>query len=163
VIRALEVFRLAGSPMSSLEKQARPFHMPAVMVGVTRSRPDLYRRIDRRVDLMMEAGFLDEVKDLIERGFGRSSVVRDSVGYREAILHLEGRMPLEAAVGLMKKTTRNFAKRQLTWFKREQDITWIDVTETEDYATAVSEVSAAYTSQAGERQAGGINDAEGHS
>lgn len=146
VIRALEVFHLTGSPMSSLEKKAKPFEVPSITVGVTRDRPDLYTRIDQRVDNMMETGFLDEVRRLVEQGFGRSPVVRDSVGYREAILHLEGRITLEEAVRLIKKNTRNFAKRQITWFRRQPALTWIDVTGSGDYRSAAAQISRLYRS-----------------
>jgi tRNA dimethylallyltransferase len=148
IIRALEVFELTGKPMSLLEKTARPIGLPHVKVGLRRERPDLHARIDRRVDQMMELGFLEEVRALRGRGFGESPVVRSSLGYKEALLHLEGRIPVEEAVRLIKQGTRNFAKRQMTWFARETDLAWMDLTGTVTYEAAADEISRSYTLRA---------------
>lgn len=144
MIRALEVFELTGVPMSSLEKDAKPLAMPSVMIGLRRSRLDLYKRIDQRVDRMMELGFLDEVRDLIERGLDQCPVVRNSLGYREAVLHLEGRIGLEETVRTIKKNTRNFSKRQMTWFNREPSLTWLDVTGRDDYQSVAADICTIY-------------------
>ena len=146
IIRALEVFDLTGSPMSSLEKKSEPFGLPSIKIGLMRKRPDLYQRIEQRVDRMVELGLLDEVRGLVGRGYGQSAVVRNSLGYREVMLYLEGAIPLHEAVRLMKRSTRNFAKRQMTWFAREPDVAWIDPTGREDHETVAGEICTIYES-----------------
>jgi tRNA dimethylallyltransferase len=129
VIRALEVYALAGRPMSGLEKEAKPIDVPSVKIGLRRSRPDLAERIDRRVDRMIANGFVGEVRTLVAAGYGDSRVVRSTLGYKEVLLHLEGTLALEDAIALIKRNTRRFAKRQMTWFAREPDVDWINITD----------------------------------
>ena len=93
---------------------------------LTDERSRLYERIDRRVDQMMEQGLLDEVRDLKERGVRRDATSMQGLGYKELYAYLEGECPLEEAVRIIKRDTRHFAKRQLTWFRRERDVIWID-------------------------------------
>ena len=93
---------------------------------LTDDRAKLYERIDRRVDQMMEDGLLDEVRGLKERGVSRTSTAMQGLGYKELYAYLEGEMTLEEAVRIIKRDTRHFAKRQLTWFKRERDVVWAD-------------------------------------
>lgn len=132
VIRALEVCILTGKQISELEKKAIPFEIPSLKIGITMDRRHLYRAIDRRVDLMIQAGFVEEVKNLMEMGFHRSQVLTNTLGYRELISHLEGKITLEEATELLKRRTRNFAKRQMTWFRKETDIHWLDITDQPD-------------------------------
>ncbi|MFH1313880.1 MAG: tRNA (adenosine(37)-N6)-dimethylallyltransferase MiaA [Candidatus Eisenbacteria bacterium] len=141
LVRALEVYELTGRPMSELEKGARPFEVPSTRFGLTRSTIELYRIVDDRVDRMMELGFLDEVKGLIANGYRDSPAVRSSLGYRELIEHLEGDRSLAEAVRLIKRNTRHFAKRQGTWFRKDKDITWIDITGRRDSANIASEIT----------------------
>jgi tRNA dimethylallyltransferase len=128
VIRALEVYELTGEPMSILEKSAEPLKIPFVKMGLMRQREELYRLIDSRVEAMLEAGLIDEVKRLVEAGFGDVSVLRDSLGYQEVLAYLDGSTTYVEAVRLIKRNTRRFAKRQMTWFRKEKDITWFDIT-----------------------------------
>jgi tRNA dimethylallyltransferase len=141
LVRALEVWEMTGSPMSKLEKSAEPLEIPSVKFGLTRSSKELYGMVEDRVDRMMDLGFLDEVKGLIAGGYGDSPPVRRSLGYRELIQHLEGVHSLEGAVRLIKRNTRHFAKRQMTWFRKEKGITWIDITGREDYPAIASEIT----------------------
>ena len=86
----------------------------------------LYERIDRRVDEMLEEGLVEEVERLKERGCTRDMVSMQGLGYKEILACLDGEISLEEAVEILKRDTRHFAKRQLTWFKRERDVIWID-------------------------------------
>ena len=128
VIRALEFYHQTGQRISEhneTERQKESPYQYAYFV-LTDDRAKLYERIDRRVDQMMEDGLLDEVRGLKERGVGRTSTAMQGLGYKELYAYLEGEMTLEEAVRIIKRDTRHFAKRQLTWFKRERDVVWAD-------------------------------------
>ena len=128
VIRALEFYHQNGTPISEHneeQKQQTSSYNLAYFV-LTAPREILYERIDRRVDQMMEEGLLEEVKSLRERGCHRGMVSMQGLGYKEILAYLEGEYPLEEAVRILKRDTRHFAKRQLTWFRREQDVIWVD-------------------------------------
>ena len=128
VIRALEYYRLTGKPISQHNEEEHRKNSPynfAYFV-LTDERSHLYERIDRRVDLMMEQGLLDEVKKLFHMGCRRHMVSMQGLGYKEILDYLEGRCTLEEAVYIIKRETRHFAKRQLTWFRRERDVIWMD-------------------------------------
>ena len=93
---------------------------------LTDDRKILYDRIDKRVDLMMQEGLLEEVNALRLRGLKRESVAMQGLGYKELFGYFEGEYPLEEAVRIIKRDTRHFAKRQITWFKRERQVEWFD-------------------------------------
>ncbi len=126
IIRALEVYTLEGKPISDQVSNTRtkinPYRL--FFYGLTMEREQLYARIDKRVDLMLEAGLLDEVRALLEKGYTRDSPGLQILGYRQLTEHLEGKITLDNAVTEIKKQTRNLAKRQLTWFRREKAIEW---------------------------------------
>lgn len=128
VIRALEFYHQNGTPISEhneeQKQQTSPYNLAYFVL--TAPREILYERIDRRVDQMMEEGLLEEVKFLRERGCHRGMVSMQGLGYKEILAYLEGEYPLEEAVRILKRDTRHFAKRQLTWFRREQDVIWVD-------------------------------------
>lgn len=128
VIRALEYYRLTGKPISQHNKEEHqkcsPYNFAYFVL--TDERSHLYARIDRRVDLMMEQGLLDEVKKLYQMGCRRNMVSMQGLGYKEILDYLEGLCTLEEAVYIIKRETRHFAKRQLTWFRRERDVIWLD-------------------------------------
>ena len=128
MIRALEFHHQTGGKISEHNERERekesPYHYAYFVLTDERSR--LYDRIDRRVDLMMEEGLLDEVRFLKERGVRRDSTAMQGLGYKELYAFLDGEYPLEEAVRIIKRDTRHFAKRQLTWFKRERDVIWAD-------------------------------------
>ncbi len=127
VIRALEVFEITGEKMSDLEKDVTPLDVPFVKIGLRRTTEDLNRRIDQRVDRMMEDGLLAETSALVATGYGNCLSVMNTLGYRELIHHLKGQTTLGDAVDLIKLHTRRFAKRQGTWFRKDSGIRWIDV------------------------------------
>ena len=128
IIRALEFHRQTGGKISEHNERERekesPYNYAYFVLTDERSR--LYERIDRRVDQMMEEGLLEEVRFLKERGVRRDSTAMQGLGYKELYAYLDGAYPLEEAVRIIKRDTRHFAKRQLTWFKREKDVIWAD-------------------------------------
>jgi len=127
VIRALEIHHLTGETMSSqLEGQKKRSPYELCIVGLTMDRQKLYDRVDQRVDLMMAEGLVDEVRRLLERGVPESAVSMQGLGYKELIPYIKGERSLEEAVYLLKRDTRHFAKRQLSWFRHMKDIAWVD-------------------------------------
>lgn len=128
VIRALEYYHQTGQPISAHNEaeQAKKSPYRFAYFVLTDERSHLYERIDRRVDLMMEQGLLDEVKRLKDMGYHRQMVAMQGLGYKEILDYLDGKCSLEEAVYIVKRETRHFAKRQLTWFKRERDVIWLD-------------------------------------
>ena len=128
VIRALEFYRQTGQKISEHNRKERAKESPyryAYFV-LTDDRARLYDRIDTRVDAMMEAGLLEEVRSLRDRGVKRSCTSMQGLGYKELYACLEGECSLDEAVRIIKRDTRHFAKRQLTWFRRERDVIWLD-------------------------------------
>ena len=134
VIRALEVYRISGKPMSehgadfTNQSEAEPPY-PSVIVGLTMPRELLYERIERRVDIMVEQGLVEEVRRLYDRGLTDVLPALQALGYRQLLRHFEGQYTLDEAIAAIKIETRHFAKRQLTWFRRDKRINWLDVTE----------------------------------
>lgn len=128
VIRALEFYHLTGQKISEhneTEKQKQSPYNFAYFV-LTDERAHLYERIDKRVDIMIEQGLVEEVKQLKDMGFHREMVSMQGLGYKEILAYLDGEMTLEEAIYIVKRETRHFAKRQLTWFRRERDVIWFD-------------------------------------
>ena len=128
VIRALEFYEKTGAPISSHNAAERKKRSPygfAYLV-LTDQRETLYARIDARVDDMMAQGLLGEVKKLKQMGYTRELVSMQGLGYKELLAYLDGECTLEEAVYIIKRDTRHFAKRQLTWFRRERDVIWVD-------------------------------------
>lgn len=128
VIRALEFYHLTGKRISEHNEQERQKSSPynfAYFV-LTDDRAKLYERIDKRVDYMIEQGLVDEVQKLKEMGCHRDMVAMQGLGYKEILAYLDGELTLEEAVYIIKRETRHFAKRQLTWFKREREVFWME-------------------------------------
>ena len=128
VIRALEFYRETGTQISAHNEEQRQKESPynfAYFV-LNDDRGVLYEKINRRIDLMLENGLLGEVRDLKARGYTRNMVSMQGLGYKEILDHLDGEISLEEAVYRIKRDTRHFAKRQITWFKRERDVTWVN-------------------------------------
>ncbi len=127
IVRALEVFELTAAPFSAWHEKHLAEQKPrdALMVGLMRTREDLYRRIDNRVDEMFARGLVDEVRGLCERGHTVALKQLRPLGYMEVIDCLEGRTELEEAIRLTKRNSRRFAKRQMTWFRKE-NVDWIE-------------------------------------
>jgi len=130
IIRALEVYRLTGKPLSETQEQSRgdekrsPYRL--CLIGLTMDRADLYRRIEERVDGMLEAGLVDEVRGLLGRGVPRDAVSMRGLGYKEIAAYLAGETSYEEAVAILKRDTRHFAKRQLSWFRHMRGLEWVD-------------------------------------
>lgn len=131
VIRAIEYFRLTGEKISSHNERERgkeaPYHFLYYVVNT--DRKVLYERIEERVDWMLEHGLVEEVERLRNMGLRRGNTSMQGLGYKEILDYLEGTCSLEEAVRVLKRDTRHFAKRQLTWFRRERDVRWIDLQE----------------------------------
>jgi tRNA dimethylallyltransferase len=128
VVRALTFFEMTGEKLSEHNKRERERSSPfdfAYFV-LTMDRKKLYERIDKRVDLMFDMGLVDEVKALMAKGYDKSLVSMQGIGYKEVIDYLNGKTSLEECIDIIKRDTRHFAKRQLTWFKREKVVTYID-------------------------------------
>jgi tRNA dimethylallyltransferase len=126
LMRALAVYRATGRPLSSFhDEQESPAHAFSVVV-LSRDRQELYRRINTRVDSMIAHGLLDEVRGILAKGFDPDTNPLRTIGYREAIEYLRGEISLEETVRLIKRNTRRYAKRQLTWFRRDDTNVWLD-------------------------------------
>lgn len=137
VIRALEVFQLTGKPIWMLQKEyKRNTDIQFKQYGLRWEREKLYKNIDSRVDEMIESGLVEEVKEITGRGFDKSLNALNTVGYKEIIAYLNGEIPLRKAVELIKRNTRRFAKRQMTWFNKDKRIKWIDIAEPEELSRA---------------------------
>ncbi len=127
VVRAIEVSRATGLPFSEAASSTPPPYRTLVL-GLTAPRQEVYRRIDARVDAMVEAGWIDEVRGLLERGFGPELPALSSLGYQVIVRHVRGEMELAPAVERIKRDTRRFARRQYSWFRpRDPQIHWLDV------------------------------------
>lgn len=130
VIRAIEFYEKTGKKISDHNREQRqnesPYNFAYFVLNDNRER--IYERINNRVDLMMESGLEAEVRALRESGCHRDMVSMQGLGYKEILSYLEGEISLEEAVYLIKRDTRHFAKRQLTWFRREKEVIWIDKT-----------------------------------
>ena len=137
VIRALEVYELTGIPMSEHQQQWHPEKQryPFIAFGLTMPRALLYRRIEQRVDVMLANGLIAEVESLLAAGYARETVALQSFGYRELITYLDGECTYLEAVQQLKRNTRRFAKRQLTWFRKDTRVEWIDRESTPDVVT----------------------------
>ena len=128
VIRALEYFHETGEKMSVHNENERQKESPynSAYFVLNDERSYLYERIDKRVDKMVTTGLVDEVKALKEMGLTKDMVSMQGLGYKEILDYLDGKSSLEDTVYVLKRDTRHFAKRQLTWFKRERDVVWVD-------------------------------------
>lgn len=128
VIRALEFNKQTGQKISEHNEKERakesPYDFCYFVLNVDRAK--LYERIDRRIDEMLEEGLVEEVRALKEQGFTRNMVSMQGLGYKEILDYLNGECTLEEAVYILKRDTRHFAKRQITWFKRERDVIWVN-------------------------------------
>lgn len=127
VIRALEFFHETGQKISDHNEQERqkssPYNFAYFVLNDDRKR--LYQKIDQRIDLMLKDGLLDEVKALKEKGYTRNMVSMQGLGYKEILDYLDGEISMDEAIYRIKRDTRHFAKRQITWFKRERDVIWL--------------------------------------
>lgn len=129
IVRALEVYETTGTPISQIQAENRRNAEPrsALRIGLTLPREKLYAQINRRVDMMLQAGFADEVRGLLDAGYAPSLSPLKSLGYKELCSFWNGEMDADATAESIKQNTRRFAKRQLTWFRADPLIQWLDV------------------------------------
>lgn len=140
ILRALEVYRETGCTISEHNRRtaALPRRYDPIYIGLAfRDRADMRDLIDRRVDAMMDAGLLGEVQALLEQGVPRTSTAFQAIGYKELLAAVDGQVPLEEAVAEIKLRSRQYAKRQLTWLRRNQDIHWIYWEKERNFADAL--------------------------
>jgi len=127
IIRALEVYLQTSEPMSMWHRRHKITsgqRLPCIKIGLVRPRKELYERIDSRVDHMLDAGFLEEVKFLLDKGYSHHLKPLQSLGYRHIISFLKGKASFDEAVSQLRRDTRHYAKRQLTWFRADPEIRW---------------------------------------
>jgi tRNA dimethylallyltransferase len=146
ITRALEVYHNTGKRLSELQRK-RPASYPsftALKFGLMRERSQLYQRINERVDQMLREGFVTEVQKILERGYDKNLNSLNTVGYKEVIDYLEGDISLDTCVELIKRNTRRYAKRQLTWFRAEKDIRWLTLDESEPLSEIAKKIIKIY-------------------
>jgi len=140
VIRALEIYHCTGKSMTEWQRQQTPELLYDVaLIGLTMEREKLYERINARVDKMIEEGLLEEVKALYSRGIRDCQSIQ-AIGYKELYEYLEGKIMLEEAVEQLKQNSRNYAKRQLTWFRNKIPVQWFDMTDLSKFPERVDEI-----------------------
>ena len=143
VIRALEVQHVTGQTLAEQQagqQKISPYEL--CIVGLTRPREELYNRVEQRIDEMLALGLVEEVEQLVRAGVPRRAISMQGLGYKEIIPYLEGEMPLDTAVTLLKRDTRHFAKRQLSWFRHMKDIQWVDVGGEENFYENLQSIHA---------------------
>ncbi|CUU03615.1 tRNA dimethylallyltransferase [Candidatus Thermokryptus mobilis] len=146
VIRALEVYYLTGKPISQLQVEMKPeINFETVQVGLNWDRKKLYRRIEKRVDEMIERGLIDEVRKLRELGYDKNLNSLQTVGYKEVFDYLDGLISYDEMVYLIKRNSRRYAKRQLTWFRQDRRIIWVDVDDGTDFNELADKVIEIYS------------------
>ncbi|MEG0292357.1 MAG: tRNA (adenosine(37)-N6)-dimethylallyltransferase MiaA [Anaerovoracaceae bacterium] len=130
VVRALEAIELKGEELKPFENvKNRTTEYETCLICLTRNREELYDRINRRVDILLDQGLLEEVKGLIDMGFTSSDISMKGIGYKEIISFYNNEITLDEAIELVKRNSRRYAKRQLTWFKRYDDMKWFNLSE----------------------------------
>lgn len=139
VVRALEFYYLTGKQISEHNETERAKESPYAFLYyvLNTDREILYKRIEERVDSMLKEGLIDEVRYLKEMGMNRGMVSMQGLGYKEILDYLNGMCSLEEAVSVLKRDTRHFAKRQITWFKREREVTWLNLPDYENDKTRI--------------------------
>jgi len=142
IIRALEVHHLLGRPLSGEHKRHAFADTPfaPLLIGLTRERLSLYRRVDDRVELELAKGLVEETKRLMDRGYGRHLGSMKGLGYKQMAGYLAGDYDYNEAVRRLKRDTRHFAKRQMTWFRKEPGIVWLSIEETESPAQTADRI-----------------------
>ena len=128
IIRALEVYHLTGKTITQQNEESRRIPSPydITMFAIDMDRAALYDKINRRVDVMMEQGLVDEVKGILDMGVDRNTTAMQAIGYKEIVDWLDGKITVEKAIEDIKQGSRRYAKRQLTWFRRNDKINWVE-------------------------------------
>lgn len=142
IIRAIEVYTHTRKTISEHIRQSRlePPPYRYILFGLDWDREELYRRIDERVDRMISEGLVEETRRLVEMGYDKRSTAMQAIGYKEILPYLKGECSLEEAVEMLKRNTRRYAKRQMTWFRRMQEIIWLDMDEDTDMKEAAGKI-----------------------
>jgi tRNA dimethylallyltransferase len=142
VIRALEVYEFTGKTITHFQEESKklPPRYNCAYIGLTMDRQKIYKRIEQRVDAMIEQGLIEEVKKLLNMGYNRDLVSMQALGYKEIVGYLEGEISLEEALFILKRDSRHYAKRQLTWFRRDERIKWFNIDEYQDRITLVENI-----------------------
>ncbi len=144
MIRAVEVIRLTGKPFSQQKAvwKSEVRTQQSEVFGFTRETSDLRARIDARVDVMFARGLVEETRQLLERGLLENKTAMQALGYRQVVEHLRGEHSLPETVELVKIKTRQFAKRQMTWFKRQMNLQWIELSPNQALNAIVERVTS---------------------
>lgn len=144
VIRAIEVFQSTNKTISHHQKVSReePSNYKFLIYGLDINRDVLYKRINERVDMMLEKGLIDEVKELIHMGYDKNTVSMQGLGYKEFLWYFAGKTTLEESVNLLKRDTRRYAKRQITWFKKLEEISWINLNDIENNEEVIRKIQS---------------------
>jgi tRNA dimethylallyltransferase len=128
IIRALEVFELTGIPITEAQKKRKPetkrLGSPHVLIGLNLPREELYKRLEERINQMIQKGLIEEVKGLLGKGYSKDLPAFQALGYKEVIEYLDAKWSKDGMIEELKKRTRHFARRQMTWFKRFKDVKW---------------------------------------
>jgi tRNA dimethylallyltransferase len=142
IIRGLEVYQILGRPLSSLHQEhvCSEQAFTPLYLGINRERDTLYRRVERRVDIQLEKGLVQETQALLAQGYGRERSSMKGLGYKEIAGYLDGEYSYAEAITLFKRNTRHFVKRQLTWFRRESGLTWLMIEEGESAAQVADRI-----------------------
>ncbi|MCX7749705.1 MAG: tRNA (adenosine(37)-N6)-dimethylallyltransferase MiaA [Clostridia bacterium] len=142
VIRAIEVFQYTNKPISYHQEQSR--NMPPehrfILIGLKMDRQKLYERINLRVDKMIQGGLVDEVNSLVRLGYDKNTVAMQGIGYKEILNYLRGEISLDEAVYIIKRDSRRYAKRQETWFRRLEDVFWVNLDECMDSEEIIKKI-----------------------
>jgi len=142
IIRALEILHVTGTTLSAnLAEQTKQTPYDLCMIGLTMDRAMLYKRIEQRIDQMLHQGLVAEVSHLLSKGYTPQHIAMQGLGYKEFIPYIQGECELEAAVTLLKRDTRHYAKRQLSWFRHMKDIHWVDVTDASNFTAQLAEIN----------------------
>lgn len=140
VIRAIEAVQNGNKVKDFDNAQVPAADYDVLLAGLTRDRAELYERINRRVDILIEKGLVEEVSSLMQMGLGYDDISMKGIGYKEIIGSLEGKYTIEEAIELIKKNTRHYAKRQLTWLRRYDNIKWFNLSSYEDKTMAMGDI-----------------------
>lgn len=141
IVRALERLKEGEGkirPFRDIQRETADYDV--ILLGLTRERPELYDRINRRVDILVEQGLVDEVKGLLDMGLNQENISMKGIGYKELMDHLQGNCDLDTAIDTIKKNTRHYAKKQLTWFRRYAKMRWYNVSDFQNDEQALEEI-----------------------
>lgn len=144
IIRAIEVYKVSGKPFSSLQSAQKNSELSLVIIGLMRNIRNIYKRIEDRVERIFDSDLVAETEDLLNKGYGENLPSMQGLGYREVCGYLKGDYDLEEAKRLTKRNTRRYAKRQLTWFRKESRIHWIDADKNASEELILKQIAAKY-------------------